>query len=239
MTEPPVDAVPARDAVILDVPETSREAHARLLGKPPGPAITVGGVELVVGLPEWASSSGLLIGEADDTGGAVRLTRRRGLAVADGGRYHPAAVHGLTLGVVGPESRECEQDRASDGESDVVGLDHLVLLSPNADRTIATMCGRLGFDLRLDRVQDWGVHQLFLRRAALLVEVVIQDGDPYGDDALWGTAWRTADIDATHARLTAEGVTVSEVRTGRKPGTRVATVKDPALGIPTIVIEQR
>ena len=40
-------------------------------------------------------------------------------------------------------------------------------------------------------------------------------------DNLWGLSWRVADIDATRARLLAAGVDVSEVRAGRKPGTRV------------------
>ena len=42
----------------------------------------------------------------------------------------------------------------------------------------------------------------------------------------------------TRERLVAGGVEVSEVRTGRKPGTRVATVRDRALGTPTLLIEQ-
>ena len=41
--------------------------------------------------------------------------------------------------------------------------------------------------------------------------------------SLWGLSWRVADIDATRARLLAAGIDVSEVRNGRKPGTRVMT----------------
>ena len=36
----------------------------------------------------------------------------------------------------------------------------------------------------------------------------------------------------------AEGLDVSEVRPGRKPGTRVATVRERTLGTPTLLIEQ-
>jgi catechol 2,3-dioxygenase-like lactoylglutathione lyase family enzyme len=118
-------------------------------------------------------------------------------------------------------------------------IDHLVLFSPNRDRIIATLCGRLGFDLRLDRMQSWGVHQLFFRCAGLVVEVVLRDDDPTGPDSLWGIAWRTNDIDASHTRLTDAGVTLSAIRDGHKPGTRVVTVKDPGLAVPTILIEQR
>ncbi len=48
-------------------------------------------------------------------------------------------------------------------------------------------------------------------------------------DRLRGLCWRVADIDATHARLVQAGVDVSEVRTGRKPGTRVMTVRSGTL----------
>ena len=38
--------------------------------------------------------------------------------------------------------------------------------------------------------------------------------------------------------LAAAGVEVSEVRTGRKPGTRVLTVRSSACGIPTLLVER-
>ena len=53
-------------------------------------------------------------------------------------------------------------------------------------------------------------------------------------DRLRGICWRVADIDATQARLTAAGIDVSEVRTGRKPGTRVMTVRSGTCGVPTL-----
>jgi len=56
-------------------------------------------------------------------------------------------------------------------------------------------------------------------------------------DKLRGLCWRVADIDATHARLTADGVDVSEVRTGRKPGTRVMTVRNGTCGVPTLLVQ--
>ena len=49
--------------------------------------------------------------------------------------------------------------------------------------------------------------------------------------------WRVADIDATHARLAPAGVDVSEVRTGRKPGTRVMTVRNGTCGVPTLLVQ--
>ncbi|GIZ95540.1 hypothetical protein TTY48_01520 [Tsukamurella sp. TY48] len=224
----------SRDLLILDVPVESRAAHARLLASTEADAVTVGGLDVV--LSADGTPSGVLVA-ADVLDGAVRLADRRGLPVRPDGDRAAAVVDGLTLGLVGPT-----RPYPAVPGAEITGMDHLVLSSPNRDRIIATLCGRLDFDLRLDRVQSWGVHQLFFRRGDLLVEVVLAEGDdvdPSGPDALWGVAWRTADADATHRRLTDQGITVSEVRRGAKPGTRVATIKDPALGVPTIVLEQR
>ena len=57
-------------------------------------------------------------------------------------------------------------------------------------------------------------------------------------DSLWGLSWRVADIDATRARLVSANVDVSDVRTGRKPGTRVLTVRTGTCGIPTLLVER-
>jgi hypothetical protein len=57
-------------------------------------------------------------------------------------------------------------------------------------------------------------------------------------DKLWGLSWRVADIGATRTRLGSAGLDVSEVRTGRKPGTRVLTVRNGTCGIPTLLIER-
>lgn len=221
----------ARDLLILDVPADARPAHARLLAAEVAERYTLGGIDVAVGTPSWADGPGLLVA-SDDAGEAARLAERRGLplgAVPDG---FAGAAAGLVLGLVGP-TVPCPPPGA-----EITAVDHVVLTSPNRDRIIATLCGRLDFDLRLDRLQPWGVHQLFLRRGDLLVEVILQDSEPTGPDSLWGVAWRTVDADATHARLTDLGVTVGDVRRGAKPGTRVATVKDPELGVPTIVLEQ-
>ena len=47
-----------------------------------------------------------------------------------------------------------------------------------------------------------------------------------------------ADIDATRARLIAAGLDVTEVRNGRKPGTRVMTVRTGTCGIQTVLLER-
>lgn len=119
-------------------------------------------------------------------------------------------------------------------------LDHLVINTPNPDRTVATYGARLDLRLALDRTaEQWKTRFLFFRLGELTLEIIHRldaeqaSGAP---DAIWGITWETQDLDAAHARLTNAGVTVSEVRTGRKPGSRVFTVKSGTLGIPTLFI---
>jgi hypothetical protein len=60
---------------------------------------------------------------------------------------------------------------------------------------------------------------------------------PSDGDRLWGLSWRVPNADAAHARLSAAGVDVSPVRKGRKPGTRVLSVKGETCGVPTLLLE--
>jgi hypothetical protein len=59
-----------------------------------------------------------------------------------------------------------------------------------------------------------------------------------GHDRFWGIAFQCRDIERSAAEMMQRGVAVSAVRDGRKPGTRVATVKSSCLDIPTLLIEQ-
>jgi catechol 2,3-dioxygenase-like lactoylglutathione lyase family enzyme len=122
----------------------------------------------------------------------------------------------------------------------VIAMDHVVISTADPERAAALYGARLGLDMVLDRSHpDWG-RLMFFRCGDLVVELVHRPGqDTRADhDRLWGLSWRVADIDATRARLVAAGVDVSDVRPGRKPGTRVLSVRSGACGIPTLLVEQ-
>ena len=79
--------------------------------------------------------------------------------------------------------------------------------------------------MALDRShEDWG-QLMFFRCGDLIVELVRRPGSACRErpDSCLGLSWRVADVDAARARLAAAGIDVSEVRAGRKPGTRVMT----------------
>jgi catechol 2,3-dioxygenase-like lactoylglutathione lyase family enzyme len=122
----------------------------------------------------------------------------------------------------------------------VTAMDHVVIATADPERAAALYGARLGLDMALDRSHpDWG-RLMFFRCGDLVVEIVHRPGqDTRADhDRLWGLSWRVADIDATRTRLVAAGVDVSDVRPGRKPGTRVLSVRSGACGIPTLLVEQ-
>ena len=125
-------------------------------------------------------------------------------------------------------------------EAPMTAMDHVVVSTADPERAAALYGARLGLDMALDRSHpDWG-RLMFFRCGDLIVEVVHRPG-VYVDEAqdkLWGLSWRVADIDATRARLASAGVDVSDVRTGRKPGTRVLTVRNGTCGIPTLLVER-
>lgn len=138
---------------------------------------------------------------------------------------------------------ELAQDRPlskSTGEGAAFGIDHIVVQTPDPERAAALYGARLGMDMALDRTNEaWGSRLMFFRCADMIVEVAhnLKNGKGDGPDTLWGMTWRIADADAAQARLATEGFNVSEVRTGRKPGTKVFTVRDNTCGVPTLMLQ--
>lgn len=119
----------------------------------------------------------------------------------------------------------------------VVAFDHVVLRSPDLDRTTAAL-GELGLDLRRTRDVDLGaqaIQQRFFRMGEVILELVgppEPDGD--GPCRIWGYALVTDDIDASAAHL---GDRCSAPKPAVQPGRRIATVRTGDLGIgPTIAL---
>jgi catechol 2,3-dioxygenase-like lactoylglutathione lyase family enzyme len=119
-----------------------------------------------------------------------------------------------------------------------LAVDHVVLRTGDPDGCIAFFGEELGIRLALDKtVPEWGGRMLFFRAGKLTLEVITGADSDLGDDGFWGIAYQCADLQAFAAELASRGVAVSAVREGRKPGTRVATLKSHCLGIPTLLIQ--
>ena len=115
-----------------------------------------------------------------------------------------------------------------------------MISTEDPERAAALYGARLGLDMALDRShQDWG-RLMFFRCGDLIVEVVHRPVGRRPDDAshdkLWGLSWRVADADATRARLAGRHRGF-RVRAGRKPGTRVVSVRSGTCGIHTLLVE--
>lgn len=118
-------------------------------------------------------------------------------------------------------------------------LDHVVINTHAPDRSLALYGARLGLNLALDRSNpDWDARLMFFRTGGSTVELAhrLSKGESHAPDKLWGLSWRVPDIEAVHTRLSAAGLQVSETRQGRRPGSKVFTVKSGTLGIPTLIL---
>lgn len=198
------------------------------------PVWPVAGGALVLGPPGESASAAFRVAQPEQAG---RLLARRGVAVS------PQTGPGGTRRLLGAPALGVTDEipGGPPGAGAVApAVDHLVFTAAQADEAIALLAGRLGLDLRL--VQSFeGLQQLFFRSHEVVVEVIVGDpGDgaqPVAGVSLWGVAWRTGDLTQAHRRLTEAGVALSPIRDGRKNGTRVVTVREPALGIATLLIE--
>jgi catechol 2,3-dioxygenase-like lactoylglutathione lyase family enzyme len=176
----------------------------------------------------------------DDVAAASRLMSRRGLEVGPVGALARMQAAGLSF-VLATAHGAASSPAVGDEQAAVAALDHIVVHTPNPDRALGLYGAKFGLDLRLDRANEqWGVRQLFFRCGGAVFEVGASLKAPVTDapDSFGGLAWRVSDPDAAQARIAAAGFDVSEVRTGRKPGTRVFTVRSGLVGLPALMIEQ-
>jgi catechol 2,3-dioxygenase-like lactoylglutathione lyase family enzyme len=254
----------ALDCITLGVtsPEAALRSHAALLGCEPGieglPAhlqLANARLEFIAKVPsadEGLSGVAFAVGAL---GKAQHLLERRGMRVhlagADDGtgadRLHIAtdSTHSVPISLVQrkPEAAGAATALAgADRDAIVSGLDHVVVRTPNPERAVTLYAGRLGLSLRLDRSEpSWGARLLFFRCGDLIVEVAhnLKAGVSDEPDKLWGLSWRVPDIARAHARVTAAGIEVSDIRIGRRPGTRLFTVRSHTACVPTIMIGPR
>jgi hypothetical protein len=125
----------------------------------------------------------------------------------------------------------------------VTGIDHLVVFTPDLDRTVAAGQA-LGLDLR--RIRDepapaGSPRQAFFRLGDLILEVAqAPPGSPLRPDSparFYGLAFLVEDVDATAASL---GSLCSDPRDAVQPGRRIATVrKEAGLGLPVAFMTPR
>ena len=145
---------------------------------------------------------------------------------------------GPRRGIVGWKLRdgEVEAGGAPPHPNGVARVDHVVLLSPDLDRTVEELRAD-GFDLRRIREGETpggSTRQAFFRIGEPILEVVqAPEGtsvarNPEGPARLWGIAFRVEDMDATASAL---GDLLGTPRDAVQPGRKIATLRpDAGLG---------
>lgn len=119
----------------------------------------------------------------------------------------------------------------------VVSIDHVVVLSPDLERTTAAFAS-IGLDARRVRDVDaeqygFPARQVFFRMGDVVIEV-IGPAEPAADAsadrpaAFYGLAYTVADIDATAAQL---GEHLGRVKDAVQPGRRIATLRHKEVGV--------
>ena len=186
----------------------------------------------------------------DAAGEAAPCCRVGGVRIRMVGSNHGSGIVGWSLGGL-PSGFSGELDGIATARSDgcgavpsvaspaapaehangVTAIDHVVLLSPDPDRTVAAM-GAVGERPRRERRGELGgqsIRQIFFRFGEVIVEVVgapVAAGD--GPSTLWGITYVTADIDATAAFF---GERTAPVKPAVQPGRRITTVRHRELDI--------
>ena len=150
----------------------------------------------------------------------------------------PTDTAGLNLFLIQHVSpRDALPLASREGEASVDGLDHAVIFVSDADVALGTYRDKLGFDLRLDKTfEQWGMRLMFFRVGDLILELAHSIDVGNRRDGFWGLSYRVADVDSARERLVARGFDVSEVRDGRRPRTRVITVRSRTHGVATLMI---
>ena len=176
----------------------------------------------------------------DVDSGAFRRWRRIPLAPSETRGVLMFALEHLSEPEILPRASALGPEEAS-----VHALDHVVVQTSDADAAKLLYGEQFGLRLALDReFPQWHSRMLFFRVGGATLEVVAGGSGATNEEApvaerdrLWGLCWRVADADAARARLGGEGFDVSEVRPGRKAGTRVFTLRDGTCGVPTLILE--
>lgn len=136
----------------------------------------------------------------------------------------------------GPASRDLPDSHPNG----VAGVDHVVIATPDPERTRATL-EHQGLECRRVRqatVAGREVEQGFHPAGSCLIEVVGPDGRAPGEPAaVWGVTFVTPDLDGLAARIPQA---VASIRDAVQPGRRIATaLPETGLPIPVAFMDPR
>ena len=135
-----------------------------------------------------------------------------------------------------PISSDVESRKNGGDGLDVLGVDHVVVMTGALERTCAAITEVTGDPLRRIRDAGRGVRQGFHRPGNVIIEVVERpDLDAHDPASLWGLVLVVRDLDQTVAWLGPD--VVGSPRDAVQPGRRIASIRsDAGLGVPVALM---
>jgi hypothetical protein len=200
----------------------------------------------VADAPEaWRACGFEVVGEECVVGG-VRIR----FAPRDGGRgisgWSLSGINSTDLdGLATTMRQEQPPPETPEHPNGIAGLDHVVAISSDLDRTVAALTAA-GLELRRMREEPTPAgapRQAFFLLSPAILEVVQEPAEvtaKKGDRPafFWGLAFVAPDLERTVAFLGEERV--SEVRDAVQPGRRIATLRrDAGLSVPVALMSPR
>lgn len=117
----------------------------------------------------------------------------------------------------------------------VVGVDHVVINTPNLQRTSDALAQLTGAPLKRTRNAGNGVTQGFHKLGSVVVELVTMPSMTEGPASLWGFVLNVQDLDGIAAHLGPDVLTPPKPAV--QPGRRIATFRSAAaLGVPVALM---
>lgn len=197
--------------------------------------VTIDAIEVGDPAETWARAGFTIDADAVCRVGGVRIPLV--------GQERGSGIIGWSLRGVPPNSAITDVDGIPTTRSDaapttaashpngVTAVDHVVLLSPDLDRTVQALTA-LGVAPRRERDGELGgrpIRQVFFRFGEVIVEVVGSPGTTgQAPSTLWGITYVVADIGATAAFF---GERTGPVKDAVQPGRRITTLRHQDFGM--------
>lgn len=181
------------------------------------------GIDLTGSIEPW-----LALGLAADDEGVIRVGRVTVRFDADAARLATwPGPHGPECdGVLVRAAEPGLPSMAADHRLGATRVDHVVLMTPDLERTSAAATAVFAEPLKRVRDAGKGVHQGFFRLGEVILEIVQAPHVPEGPALLWGLVLVVDDLDTACAALGPE--VIGAARTAVQAGRRIATVRSGA-----------
>jgi hypothetical protein len=169
----------------------------------------------------WEALGFTVVGSAIPLGGIDLVLGAAGHGIVGWGLRNiagPDAIDGLRTEAARPRAAAIEHPNGA------IGVDHVVVTTPDFDRTAAALADA-GMPLRRVHEAPGGFRQGFRRLGPAILELVEAREAAAGPARFWGLVVIVADLDVLATRL---GDHLGRIKDAVQPGRRIATLRASA-----------